>query len=146
MRTMRGPIAKKGSFSFLQLLTIVVALLFWEFFARLSPGQIAPTPAASFLAVWELLRSGLLASDWLASVERVAVGYASAAVLGIAVGIVFGLAPAFERMFTPVFEILRPIPPIAWIPLSIIIFGLGDGSSYFIIFLGAFYPILTNTA
>ena len=105
---------------------------------------LLPPPSEVLLAGWELLRSGELLMHLAASLRRelVAFAYALAAVpLGIAMGWWRGL----HDMADPVVELLRPIPPIAWIPLSILWFGVGDVQNQFIIFLGIFFPILINT-
>lgn len=82
--------------------------------------------------------------DIFSSLQRVFVGFLVATIAGVFFGILFGYNKFF-RNFRFYIELLRPIPPIAWIPIAIIIFGLGDTSSYFIVFLGAFFPIFTNT-
>jgi ABC-type nitrate/sulfonate/bicarbonate transport system permease component len=64
--------------------------------------------------------------------------------IGVALGIVLGWSPLAARCLRPFVEILRPIPPLAWLPLSIIWFGLGEPSKVFVIFLGAFFPIFTS--
>lgn len=80
----------------------------------------------------------------LSSLTRVATGVLLAAFFGIFLGL---LAGHFRktRFFTMYVDILKPIPPIAWIPIAIILFGLGETSSYFIVFIGAFFPIFSNT-
>lgn len=82
--------------------------------------------------------------DIFSSLQRVFVGFLTATIVGVVLGILFGYNKFF-RNFRFYIELLRPIPPIAWIPIAIIIFGLGDTSSYFIVFLGAFFPIFTST-
>jgi ABC-type nitrate/sulfonate/bicarbonate transport system permease component len=67
-----------------------------------------------------------------------------AVVVGVSLGIVLGWSPMAARCLRPFVEILRPIPPLAWLPLSIIWFGLGEPSKVFVIFLGAFFPIFTS--
>lgn len=79
-----------------------------------------------------------------ASFQRVLVGFLIATVLGIFLGILIGYNKHLQN-FKFYIELLRPIPPIAWIPIAIMIFGLGNTSAYFIVFLGAFFPIFTNT-
>jgi ABC-type nitrate/sulfonate/bicarbonate transport system permease component len=78
------------------------------------------------------------------SLLRILVGFSIAGIVGISLGLFL----AYEKRFTEMnvfIEMLRPIPPIAWIPISIIVFGLNNASAYFIVFLGAFFPIFTNT-
>lgn len=72
-------------------------------------------------------------------------GFTMAAGLGIVLAFGLGMLRAFGVLVMPVLELLRPIPPIAWIPVAMTVFGLGDPSADFVIFIGAFYPILTNT-
>ena len=96
-------------------------------------------------ALWLLASRGPLFTDWSASMERVLIGYSLAVFSGIGLGLIFGVIPMLEQALSPIIEILRPIPPIAWIPISVILLGLGNPSAYFIIYLGAFYPVFTNT-
>lgn len=82
--------------------------------------------------------------DIFESLKRVLVGFSLACIMGIALGLSLG----YEKRLRDIkvfIEILRPIPPIAWIPIAIILFGLGDVSAYFIVFMGSFFPIFTNT-
>ena len=78
------------------------------------------------------------------SLYRVAVGFVLAAISGIIVGIAMGSSRVAEAIIKPIFEFLRPIPPIAWIPLAILWFGIGEKSKYFIIWLGAFINVTLN--
>ncbi len=78
------------------------------------------------------------------SLSRVMTGFVIGCVLGIILGIVMGWYRPMEAFFRPLFEIIRPIPPIAWIPLSIVWFGIGEPSKYFIIFLASFSSITMN--
>lgn len=82
--------------------------------------------------------------DIFASLQRVIIGFLIAGFSGIALGLLLGHEKQFRDLKIYI-ELLRPIPPIAWIPVAIIIFGLSDASTYFIVFLGAFFPIFTNT-
>jgi ABC-type nitrate/sulfonate/bicarbonate transport system permease component len=81
----------------------------------------------------------------LYSLYRVALGYAIAALLAIPLGLLMGWSPGLLRATHSLFEVVRPIPPLAWIPIAILWFGIGIKSAVFIIFLGAFFPILLNT-
>lgn len=83
-------------------------------------------------------------NDIFASLQRVLVGFLFATWLGISLGILIGYNKHLQVLKFYI-ELLRPIPPIAWIPIAIMIFGLGNHSAYFIVFLGAFFPIFTNT-
>jgi len=81
----------------------------------------------------------------LASLWRVLLGVSFAALIGIPLGLATGWFHRLNLLVMPVLDSIRPIPPLAWIPFSIVVFGLGLRSHIFIIFLGAFFPILTNT-
>ena len=78
------------------------------------------------------------------SIRRVLVGYVVAAVLGIIVGIAMGTSRYAEAIIKPIFELIRPIPPIAWIPLVILWFGVGELPKYAIIFIGSFTNVTLN--
>ena len=95
-------------------------------------------------ALRELTTEGTLWIACGASLQRVLVGFLLALLGGLATGITLGLLPPLRRALTPFFEILRPVPPIAWIPIAVALFGIGNASAYFIIFVGAFFPVLTN--
>ena len=95
--------------------------------------------------------AGLLATPhfWRSvatSVGRVLAGFAIATALGVAIGIAMGVAPRVEAFVDLTIEALRPLPPMAWIPIAIRWFGVGDLSSVFLVALGAFFPVVLNAA
>ncbi|HEY1499925.1 MAG TPA: ABC transporter permease [Acidobacteriaceae bacterium] len=90
----------------------------------------------------ELLRHHVLWRDIVDSLRRVALGFGAASIIGIPLGLILGWYPAANQVVNPVMQILRPISPIAWIPVAIIFFGIGDDAAIFLIFLGAFFPIV----
>jgi NitT/TauT family transport system permease protein len=100
-------------------------------------------PAAQSWLAWAL--SGELIHDSLGSLYRVVVGFAVGAGLALPVGLAMGASPRVYAWFNPLVQLLRPIPPIAYIPLSILWFGLGNPPAVFLIALGAFFPVLMNT-
>lgn len=124
----------------------LLALAAWALAARLWPGPSLPGPGAVVEAAWILGREGHLARDVGASLVRVLVGYGAAAVAGVALGALASALGRWGRGLGRVLEVLRPIPPIAWIPLAILWFGLGDHSAWFIVFVGAFFPIFSQVA
>lgn len=105
-----------------------------------------PTPAEVWEKAVQLIGEGRLARDALASIRRVAVGVGLAAIVGIPLGIGIALSRWFDRAFSPLIELMRPIPIAAWVPLSIMLFGIGEAPARALIFLGALYPIVLNTA
>ncbi len=126
---------------------IFLFLLGWQVLAVsgiLNP-QFLPSPLAVAREFFELLTGYGLLNDILASIQRVFVGFLIASFLGIVLGIWAGTSRFFSFLITPILEVIRPIPPIAWIPLAILWFGLGNAPAYFLVALGAFFPIFTNT-
>jgi ABC-type nitrate/sulfonate/bicarbonate transport system permease component len=105
---------------------------------------LMPPPTAVAAGAWELIQSGDLAKHFWASLKREAIAFAYASV-AIPIGLLMGWSKTAQNLFEPIFEMLRPIPPIAWIPLAILWFGIGDLQNQFIIFLGIFFPLLINT-
>ncbi|WP_296950023.1 ABC transporter permease [uncultured Massilia sp.] len=99
-------------------------------------------PGESWLA-WAV--SGELWLDTLGSMYRVLVGFAVGAGLALPLGLLMGASRRAYAWFNPLMQVLRPIPPIAYIPLSILWFGLGNAPAVFLIALGAFFPVLMNT-
>ncbi|GAC1547789.1 MAG: ABC transporter permease [Beijerinckiaceae bacterium] len=89
--------------------------------------------------------SGHWLGDALSSTLRVLFGFAIAAVLAITIGVAIGWWRLVEKTVEPTLQMLRPIPPVSWIPLAIIWFGIADRPAIFLVFLGAFFPVLMNT-
>jgi sulfonate transport system permease protein len=112
-------------------------------------GLVSPTllPSPLYVAdtVWYLIGSGELWRHVSASGIRVIQGFAVAAALALALGIAMGIFNRLDRFVDLLIQVLKPVPPIAWIPLSILWFGIDEGAKVFIIVLGAFFPILTST-
>ncbi len=104
-----------------------------------------PWPTSVAGSFVDLSVSGELASHILTSLLRVAVGFIIAAVTAVPLGITIGWSKVAESLTEPILEIIRPIPPIAWIPIAMLWFGLGFKPAVFLIFIGAFFPILINT-
>lgn len=126
---------------------LVVLLAAWEAacgFGFVRP-VLLPAPSAIVRTLWEMTLSGELAGHVAVSGARVLQGFALAAVLALSLGITMGLVPRLNRLADLLIQVLKPIPPIAWIPLSILWFGIGEGAKIFIILLGAFFPILVST-
>lgn len=128
-------------------LLVPLLLLAWELGVRtgLVNPNLFPPPSAIFAALRDLSEAGMLWGDALASVTRVSIGFTFAALAGISLGLLLGRAPRLAAYLMPLIEMIRPISVIAWIPITILWFGLGDRPAWFIIALGAFFPIFTNT-
>lgn len=126
----------------------VALLLLWEGVSRFALDDttraLLPPPTAVAAAAWELILSGELIRNLSASLKREFFAFLWS-VAAIPLGIAMGWWRRVNDQIDPIVEILRPIPPLAWIPLSILWFGVGDLQNQFIIFLGIFFPILLNT-
>lgn len=132
------------------IISLLTLLVVWELVARFTKASMF-LPAAStvlgafFKSFVEPVGKYTMLAHIGISLYRVAVAFLLATVAGIALGIGMGYSKLLEAMLKPIFEFIRPIPPLAWIPLSILWFGLGDKSKFFIIFLGCFTFITVNT-
>lgn len=105
---------------------------------------IMPAPSKILSTFLNLVKSGMLWNNLLISLIRVLKGYLIAASLGIVLGILIGLFRHLNRLTDLLIQIIKPIPPIAWIPLVILWFGIGEEGKVFLIFLGGFFTILIN--
>jgi NitT/TauT family transport system permease protein len=123
---------------------IAAALLvaIWHYSVVFSGTKVFPSPMSVRAGVGELLHKHVLWADIGDSLRRVAVGFCAAILVGIPVGLWLGWSAAANQVVNPVLQILRPISPIAWIPVAIIFFGVGDRAAIFLIFLASFFPIV----
>ncbi|WP_373497976.1 ABC transporter permease [Desulfococcus sp.] len=126
----------------------MVLIILWHLTARFSgwSTQVFPGPVAVAAAMVELLESGTLARHVVASLFRVTVGFYLAMLAGIPLGIVLGRWKPAAIFFNPVIQFLRPISPLAWIPLAMLWLGIGDPPAIFLIFLASFFPLAVSTA
>src|SRR6266704_3292531 len=124
-----------------------VALLIagWQIAVSTHPDSLIPGPLAVVAGIIELAQKGLLVKYVVASLFRVTWGYVSAAILAIPFGLLLGWYQRGEKSINPLIQIFRPISPLAWIPISILWFGVGDLAAVFLIFLASFLP-MTVTA
>ena len=122
-----------------------MAVLAWHVAVATHPGTLVPTPWQSVRAIVDLAQRGLLLKYVVASLFRVTWGYLAALVLAIPFGVGLGLWRRGELAINPLLQVLRPISPLPWIPISILWFGVGDVAAMFLIFLASFLP-LTVTA
>jgi NitT/TauT family transport system permease protein len=131
-------------------LSIAAVLLFWQlathykldFYVRFNN---IPTPAAVFEKVLEVNQSDKFITNIGISVRRILLGFAVATVLGVLLGLLIGRYRVARQLSFPALEVFRPIPAIAWVPMSIMLWPSNEVSIVFITFLGAFFPILLNT-
>ena len=121
---------------------IAVLLVAWQIAINRDPVHLLPGPWGVVGGIGDLVRHGLLLKYVVASLFRVTWGFVLAVVLAVPLGLAIGWFRRAEMAFNPIIQILRPISPLAWIPIAILWFGVGDLAAIFLIFLGCFLPLL----
>ena len=119
-------------------------LLLWDLSVRFSGSDLFPKPIEVARAIVELIQHGLLFKYIVASLFRVSWGFALATMIGVPFGLVLGWYGRAAQAFNPIIQILRPISPIAWIPVAILWFGVSDAAPIFLIFLASVFPITVS--
>jgi len=122
----------------------VAVLLVWHIAVRISHSYLTPTPLEVLRGIAELIQKGLLFKYMAASLFRVTCGFMLAVVIGVPAGLLLGWFQLAFQAFNPMLQILRPISPIAWIPLAISWFGISDAAPIFLIFLASVFPIAVS--
>ncbi len=132
---------------YVSVLGITGILLVWELVCRLNivPPLFLPAPSAIITDGWDMISSGELFQNLIASLYRIVGGYLIGAVLGILIGLLLGFSKLADAIFTPIVYSIYPIPKIALLPLIILWFGIGEMPKVAIIALGVFFPVLINT-
>lgn len=128
-------------------------LLAWHAAVRISGTQLIPAPKEVGLMLYDFAFGGIYDDAfsetlWLhlwKSVTRVYGGFFAAALVAIPLGLLIGRIKLIRDLLDPTLQLLRPVPVTAWLPLSMIFFGIGPNAAIFLVFLGAFYPIVFNT-
>lgn len=123
---------------------ILVLLLVWQYGSEHQTIKLLPGPVAVLQGIAELAERGLLLKYIVASLFRVTWGFLSAAALAIPLGLLVGWYRRSDMAINPLLQILRPISPLAWIPISILWFGVGDLAAIFLIFLASFLPLMVT--
>ncbi|HUP47265.1 MAG TPA: ABC transporter permease [Thermoanaerobaculia bacterium] len=126
----------------LPLAAAAVLLGLWQAAVAVTGTTIFPSPGEVVLGIGELARRSLLWRSIGDSLLRVGAGYALAVVTGIPLGMTLGWFPLLGRAVNPVIQMLRPISPLAWMPLAVIWFGVSNAAPVFLIFLAALFPIV----
>jgi NitT/TauT family transport system permease protein len=131
----------------LPAITLISILLgIWSLIVTRSGSAIFPTPWKVVTGTVELIRDGTLFDHIGASLLRVGAGFLIATAVALPLGLWMGRVTLVYRTLNPVFQILRPISPIAWIPIAILWFGIGDTSPIFLIFISTVFPLVVQTA
>lgn len=139
--------ARRTAAYLIPFLGFFALLLVWDVLARFSgwSRQVFPGPVVVMVSMGELLADGTLVKHTVASLFRVTVGFYLAAILGIPAGIALGMTKTVRSLINPLIQFLRPISPLAWIPLAMLWFGIGDPPAIFLIFLSSFFPLVVST-
>ncbi|MGJ5672234.1 MAG: nitrate ABC transporter permease [Nostochopsis sp.] len=134
-------------------IAIIVFLVIWQLFCSI-PGATLPGPIQVIQDTWLLIMypfydrggidKGLFWQIW-ASLQRVVISYTLAAIVGIAVGVVIGVNKTMYKALDPLFQLLRTVPPLAWVPISLAALRQNEPAALFVIFITAIWPILINT-
>lgn len=136
------------------LIALAIFLVVWQLLCS-NPKATLPAPLTVVKDTWDLIIDPIfdhggtdkgLGLQIFASLQRVAIGYSLAAIAGIALGILIGTTPIMYRALDPLFQVLRTVPPLAWLPISLAAFRDASPSAIFVIFITAIWPIVINTA
>lgn len=127
------------------LVALVIGWSIWALMGGQESRLFLPRPDQVATRFIEVVTSGSIYLDALSSVTRVVIGVSLASIVGIPLGVLMGASPLWRQIISPTMEIIRPIPIAAWVPLVIVIFGIGEKPAMALIFLGALFPILLNT-
>jgi NitT/TauT family transport system permease protein len=132
----------------LPLAGLGVLLLAWHWWSHSRGAEsviVAFAPLSSLRSLWELLSSGALTPHILVSVQRVLIGLALGTLVGVPLGVLLGTVSWLERSSALVLQLVRMISPLAWMPLAIMVFGIGDAPVYFLLGIATLFPITLNT-
>lgn len=141
---------RRGSTIGWALLAFALTVVAWQIgIAALAPrtpiaGHFGPLPAAQ--AGWQLLVDGTLLPHAWTTLTRLALGLGIALLVGVPLGLATGLSTRFAEATTPLFQFLRMISPLSWMPLAVIVLGIGDAPVIFLLAFAAVWPIVLNTA
>jgi NitT/TauT family transport system permease protein len=128
------------------LAVLVAIVAIWWYAVIATESLIFPTPGQVVTGTMELVEDGSLWEHIGASLMRVGMGFSLAVLVAVPLGLWMGRVEGAFRTLNPVFQILRPISPIAWIPVAILWFGVGNASPVFLIFIAAVFPMIVQTA
>ncbi len=125
-------------------ISVIIFVSFWYILHLIINSYLLPSPFQVLEILGKLLFTFEMWVNIGASVKRALIGFILALVIASTLAYIVGFSKGLKKYFRPLLELIRPIPPLAWIPLAILWFGIGDGSAVFIIFIAVFFPIFTN--
>jgi NitT/TauT family transport system permease protein len=135
---------RKAETVVLPVLAFGLLLIVWHASVIWTGTNIFPTPFMVLQGFGELYDKGLLLKYTRDSLMRVGIGYALAVGLGLPMGLLMGWFPRMQRLLNALFQMLRPISPLAWIPLAIILIGVNNTATVFLVFIASFFPIVVS--
>jgi nitrate/nitrite transport system permease protein len=136
------------------MIALLIFLVIWQILCS-GPKAPLPAPLTVISETWDLIIDPFfdrgdtdkgLALQIFASLKRVAIGYSLSAIVGIGLGILIGTNKLMFKALDPLFQVLRTVPPLAWLPISLAAFQQANPSAIFVIFITAIWPIIINTA
>jgi nitrate/nitrite transport system permease protein len=136
------------------LVALAILVGLWQVLCSI-PGALLPPPSQVVTDTWELIVDPFFDNGGIdkglfwhlaASLKRVAIGFSLSAVVGISLGVLIGQSSLAHRGLDPIFQVLRTVPPLAWLPISLAAFRQADPSAIFVIFITSVWPIILNTA
>jgi NitT/TauT family transport system permease protein len=137
---MAAPTVRRGAAA------IAAFFVLWEISARLGVPIVGNVPAPSevLAALLREVREAYYWKSWLSSLVRILTGFAIAQVLGVPLGLLLGANRKARELIFPLIEIMRPVPPLAWVPVSVVFWPSAEMSMIFVTFLGAFFTVVLN--
>ena len=127
------------------MVVVMLLIAIWWIVVVKNDSAIFPTPWQVVTGAWELAQDGTLGQHIGASLLRVGIGFGLAFLVAVPLGLWIGWVGGAYRTLNPIFQMLRPISPIAWIPIAILWFGVGDLSPIFLIFISSVFPMMVQT-
>lgn len=137
-------ILARRKYPLISFVSICAFFIMWELFTTyglISP-VFLPSPSKIFSEAVKLVKDGTLPADVLISSKRVLGGFALASLIGVPLGILLGTSRVLRAVFDPIISIIRPLPALSWIPLSMLWLGIGETQKYSIVFMGTFCSVL----
>lgn len=144
LRKLRKRVLSETTFRGAIAITLLVVA--WELGSRFKLPLLGSIPAPSDVlsVLYRITVDGRFWGHWLASFQRIFLGFIAAQIVGIPLGLAMAMSLTTHRFLFPILEILRPIPPLAWVPTAIIFWPTTESSIAFVIFLGAFFTVVLN--
>lgn len=124
---------------------VILFVIGWQIISFKYTSNQLPQPLEAVNAIIEIAQEGVLTEHLIASLHRFAIGYGSGAIAGILLGLILGRYFVVFKLCDTLIQIIRPISPVAWFPLAVLWFGIGDAPAIFIIVLATFFPVMLST-